>query len=512
MPVAEGVGILYLSDRRVAYSSLAFHMLRGYMKEAGYKVYTYFLEEGEVRGEGVQPHPSKARILLASLPYEIMYLDLVRALDYIGIPVFREERSNTDPIIVVGGPAVTANPTPIMDIVDAVLVGEAEPLLDVIGEASMAQSRSEALEALADNEGFLVPGLKERARRVYVKNLDEAWYPVRQYIPPSVEPVWGRSFMLETTRGCARMCRFCMEGSIFLPKRDRSLQRLVELLEEGVAVNEARRVSFYSLAFFDSPHAEPLLEYAVSAGLEVSVPSIRAETLTVERANLISRGGQKTITIAPETGSCRIGRAINKCIGREGTLEAVRNAVEGGIRNVKLYIMTGFPGEREEDVDETIAMIRESSLLVSRAGGRLRVSINPFMPKPVTALQWAPLGDPKDLRKRIRLIEKEAAKAGVRVSVYDPKWAVAQTILARGGPELAPFIVEWARRGGGLGALRAAARSTGVRIEDYTGPLDIHKPLPWHQVVEHPYVRPERLLLEYKAFTAHLEGRLRLGP
>jgi len=504
----RGVGLLYLSDRRVAYSSLAFHMLRGYLRESGVPVHTYFLEEGEVRGEGVQPHPRKLPLILVSLPYELMYLDLARALTYIGVPPTRRRREG--PVIVAGGPAVTANPAPVTEILDAALIGEAEPLLDSIASATIERPRKAILESLANEDGILVPGYKDKARKVYVKKLDEAWYPVRQHIPPNIEPVWGRSYMLETTRGCARMCRFCMEGMIFLPKRDRSYRRLQELLDEGVRVNRIGKVSFYSLAFFDSPHAEMILSYAVDKGLEVSVPSIRAETLTPERAKLIAAGGQKTVTIAPETGSCRLGRAINKCIGREGTLLAVQNAIEGGVRNVKLYIMVGFPGETEEDIDETITMIREASKIVSRAGGRLKVSINPFMPKPMTALQWAPLEDVGSLRRKIMKISKETAKSGAQPSSYDPKWALVQTILARGGPELGELILEWARRGGKLGALRSAARATKIDTARYTGELPETLDLPWHRLVEHPYVKPERLLAEYRLYKDLLGGGLRI--
>jgi len=504
----RGVGLLYLSDRRVAYSSLAFHMLRGYLQEAGVPVHTYFLEGGEVRGEGVQPHPRKLPLMLVSLPYELMYLDLARALTYIGVPPTRQGRQG--PVIVAGGPAVTANPAPVTEILDAALIGEAEPLLDSIADAADKGSRSAVLESLASEEGILVPGYKDKARKVHVKKLDEAWYPVRQHIPPNVEPVWGRSYMLETTRGCARMCRFCMEGMVFLPKRDRSYPRLQELLDEGVGVNKVGKVSFYSLAFFDSPHAEKILSYAVEKGLEVSVPSIRAETLTTERARLIAAGGQRTITIAPETGSCRLGKAINKCIGREGALTAVQNALEGGVRNVKLYIMVGFPGETEDDIEETIAMIREASKLVSRGGGRLRVSINPFMPKPMTALQWAPLEDVGSLRKKIARMYKQAAKSGAQASSYDPKWALAQTILARGGPELGSLILEWARRGGKLGALRAAARVTRIDLARYTGELPETLELPWHRLVDHPYVKPERLLAEYRVYKSLMGGGLRI--
>ena len=502
------IALLYLSDRRVAYSSLAFYMFKEYLEEKRTPHAVYFLEEGALAAEKPSPPPSKARVILVSLPYELMYLDLVKALDAAGIPVWAEDREK-GPVIIAGGPAVTANPLPLYGIVDSFLIGEAEPVLEEIIEAARERSRARILELLAE-AGLLVPGVRDRVRRIYERNLDKSWYPTRQLPPPGVEPVWGRAFMLETTRGCGRMCRFCMEGTIFRPKRDRSLSRLVELVDIGVERGRHRKVSFYSLAFFDSPYADTILEYVVDKGLEASVPSIRAETLTSERAELVARAGQRSITIAPETGSCRMGRAINKCIGKRGALEAIENAMEGGIRHVKLYVIVGFPGETDEDYEETISMVEEAALIVARRGGQLRVSVNPFMPKPVTAMQWAPLAPVRVLRERIRGVLKAAGKKGGRGSSYDPKWAVAQTLLARGDSQLARLVVEWARLGGSLGALRTAARKTRVRIEEYTGEKPLEWDPPWHRIIEHPYASLRHLRLEYKLYLDELGARTSL--
>ncbi len=500
------IAVAYPGPRSVAYSSIAFHMLTGYLEEAGVGVKRIFLEEGWPLGDlrGARP-----RIIMVSLPYELMYVDLVRLLDALRIPVYRWRRREYDPIIVAGGPAVTANPAPVLPMVDAVLVGEAEPVLDYIVEALQDNSREGTLEALAQASGMLVPGYSETpVRRVYVEDLDSAWYPVRQEIPGDVEPVWGRSFMLETTRGCARGCRFCMEGSIFRPKRDRSIGKLKKLLDYGVEYNRVNKVSFYSLAFFDSKVGDEILGYALSRGLETSVPSIRAETLTPERARMIAEGGQRTLTIAPETGSCRIAKAILKPICRMGTREAVETAVEGGIRNVKLYIMTGMPGEEEEDLAETIAMIREAAEVL-RGRGTLKVSINPFIPKPVTAMQWHPLEDLQVLKKRITLIRREARKVGAQASSYDPRYALIQTVLSRGDERVTRLIVEWARAGARLGMFKTIARRLGVDLQRYYGPLDQEEPR-WHQLVEHPYASLKHLRREYEVYTSIIRGGIRL--
>ncbi|MCE4603021.1 MAG: radical SAM protein [Desulfurococcales archaeon] len=500
----KGIGIAYPGPKSVAYSSLAFHMLTTYLEEHRIGVKRIFLEDGWLEGDlrgGLPP------IIMVSLPYELMYLDLVRMLDLLRIPVYRYKRRSQDPIIIVGGPAVTANPGPILPLVDAVLVGEAEPVLEDLANTLEAGSRERILDELSSIPGMLVPGRSSLpVERIYVKDLDRAWYPLRQETPPGVEPVWGRSFMLETTRGCARGCRFCMEGSIFKPKRDRSLKVLKELLEAGVKASRVGKVSFYSLAFFDSPSGQGILEHAVSMGLETSVPSIRAETLTPERARLIAEGGQRTITIAPETGSCRIAKAIHKPICTGGTMEAIDSAIEGGLRNVKLYIIVGIPGEGDEDLEDTLSMIRVAASKL-RGKGMLKVSVNPFIPKPVTAMQWIGLEDLGVLRAKIARVKKEARKAGAQVSSYDPRYALAQTVLSRGDEEVARLIVEWARMGGRLGALKTAVRRTGIDLDRYAGYMDPERVPRWHELVSHPYSSLKMLRREYELYISIMEGR-----
>ena len=495
--LVDRVAIAYPGPRRVALSSIAYHLIKGILNEARIGYGEVYLEDGQAWA----PRPlGSPGLVLASLPYELMYRDLVVLLEQVGVPPRAADRGPGDPVVLVGGPAVTANPLPVSGIADAILIGELEPVFWDIVDALGTGRRARVLEALADVPGVYVPSLDNApVRRVFAADLDSAWYPVVQDMPE--EPVWGRGFLLETTRGCARGCRFCMEGFIFRPKRDRSLKTLMALLEEGVRANRVSRVIFVSLAFFDNPYAEPLLEHAVEGmGLEVSVPSLRLETITEERASLIAKGGQRTLTIAPETGSCRIASAINKYAGNERVVEAAVTAVEAGIKNVKLYLITGFPGETEDDFEDTLSLVATVSREVSRRGGRVRATLNPFIPKPVTPLQWAPLADVGLLRTRISRARRVLSRAGVELSTYDPKLAVVQAVLSRGGPELSDVIVEWARRSPGLGGLRAALREHGLSEAPYIGEMDPSEDPPWHRVVEHPYASLRLLRFEYKLY------------
>lgn len=298
-----------------------------------------------------------------------------------------------------------------------------------------------------------------------------------------------------------------MEGTIFRPRRDRSLRRMRELLWEGVKASETNRVIFYSLVYFDNKDAEAILEEAVEAGLEVSVPSMRIETLNDRRAELIARGGQKTVTIAPETGSCVIAKAILKPIGRSLTVEAAETAFRAGIKSVKLYIITGFPGETPEDLESTLEMAREVVSVARKYGGKVKASINPFMPKPVTGMQWAGLEPLPKLREKIRLLAKELGKLGVQVSGYDPRWAQAQVALARGDREVSRLVVAWAESGGGLGGFRRAQRAAGISIDKYLTEWPADYTPPWHEIVDHPYAEAWRLRRDWELYNKVVASR-----
>ncbi|MEM4845165.1 MAG: radical SAM protein [Acidilobaceae archaeon] len=503
------VALAYPSEERVALSSLAYFIITGILEEMGLGVRRYYLENREIKiSERYRGSPKSNTAILVSLPYELMYGDMVRMLDLMGIPVFRSSRGDQDPIIIAGGPAVTANPLPVFDIVDAILIGEFEPIAESLDYALSKPTRASRLRALSEIEGFLVPGYTEGlVRRVYVEDLDNVWYPIRQEMPENIEPVWGRAFLLETTRGCARGCRFCMEGFIFKPRRDKSFPKLKELLDEGVAVNRVSKVSFYSLIFFDNPAADKILEYSVSKGLEVSVPSLRVETLNSKRAELIAMGKQRTITIAPETGSCVVAKAILKPIGKIRTLEAVHYALEAGIRNIKLYLMTGFPGETWDDVRDTIDLSIDIAKTVRSRGGVVKATLNPLMPKPSTPLQWLGLEGASEVESKLEYISRELRKNNIEVSTFNIDWAILEVAIARGGIETGRVIVEWARRGGGFKSFMKSAETIGVDISLNLRTWSIDYTPPWHEYIEHPYDSIRDLRREYELYSSIMASR-----
>ncbi len=496
----NAIGIFYPGPPEVAYSSLAYHLLKGYLNEVlRLPVYSYFFDGEEVYSLERSPDPSKLKLIFISISYELLYPIVVNMLRKVDINPDRRVRKF--PILVGGGPPLTANPLPLFNVLDAIVIGEAEPVIDdLVNQVVSCSDKNNCLERLTDVSGILVPEFPKVVEKVHVQDLNNSWHPAKLEMKRGIEPVWGKSYLLESSRGCGRGCRFCLEGYIFRPPRHRKFNVMKDLLEDGIKVNKVSKVSFYSLSFFDNPDADEILNFAVNEkNLNVSVPSLRVETLSRERAELIAKGGQKTITMAPETGSERIARALNKVIDKDLLITAVEEALDAGIKSMKLYIIVAVPGESKEDIDETILLVDRVSSLVRSKGGSLKVSVNPLIPKPYTPLQW--LGfNLRSAEKSLSLVKRSLRKKGIDVRAYNPKHAALQALLALGTEDLSEVLINL--KGGGLGlrAFMNEAKALKVNIEDVTKPKKPQRIPPWHKYVINRYANLDFLRREFQTF------------
>ncbi|MFX1482688.1 MAG: radical SAM protein [Promethearchaeota archaeon] len=403
-----------------------------------------------------------------SLTYEEDIIPLVQMLELGDIPVIADLRKEADPVVIVGGPVISANPEPFADFIDAFAIGEGDLIIhDIVDAVTACDSRNELLGRLAELNGVYVPTIpKSSVSRNIIPDLDSLPYPTTQIIPDvqegsHLEPVFGKSFLLEVTRGCGHSCRFCLVGHICQPRRARSLKRLKEIIELGKMDTPTEKVSMIGSSLGDLDRLEELVCWTIEQGMEVSVPSLRADSITEALLECLVKGGQRTLTIAPESGSAQMRRQMGKGLEDSDIESAVELAKRAGYTSLKLYFIIGLPKETDDDVKATINMITK---LARTSGLKVTASVNPFIPKAQTRWERCPQPPLEELRRKIQLIERGVREASkVTVETLDPRNARIQAALSIGDRSLGP-VIRKAAEYGGLGGWRRAEKETNVQF------------------------------------------------
>jgi radical SAM superfamily enzyme YgiQ (UPF0313 family) len=417
-------------------------------------------------------------LIAFSISFENDYLNLPVLFELGHLPLWREERDARHPLVLCGGVCAFLNPEPLAEIMDLFAVGEAEvlltPLLDALHRAG-GQNRGELLAVLASQPGLYVPsryqvdyaddgflrgmipvaGAPQRVERQWLERLDD--FQARTCVAtPDTE--FGSMQLVEVSRGCPRACRFCAAGFIYRPFREHSAGFLREQLlgaEEGPG-----KVGLVAAAVSDYDGLAGIGAAVQDAGGEVSVSSVRIDAITPAQVAMLVRSGHRTLALAPEAGSQRMRDVVNKGVDEAQVLAAVKMVAEGGVPNLKLYFMIGLPGESNDDVlaiGNLTGRIRQAWESVGKARGklgRLTLSVNPFVPKPWTPLQWAPMEPLNRLEKKYRMLRKLIRPlANVDLQCESLRSAELQGFFASG--RILP------RLAAGLG-LKAACREAGL--------------------------------------------------
>ena len=425
------VASVYPSFYGLAMSSLGYHIIYDFLNSrediwCERFIYPY-------RGSFESSSPLRDfDVISFSIHYEQDYFNVLEMLYRGGLEV-RKSRRRGGPLVIAGGPTVTANPLPLADFVDLFVIGEAEAVLDELLDVfvGLDDPRGE-IDEFRGLEGVYVPD--NPVRRVIVEDMDNACHPIRQIVSesddPSFVPVLGRSFLLGVSRGCVRGCRFCMSGYIYRPKRETSLSKLFDVAERGRNATGLDRVSLIGAAASDYSRIDELCSGLVEMGFGVSMPSMRIESVTENLLDVLARSGLKTVTLAPES-IWKIRKRLNKPIRDEEIFRVARMAVDKGLA-VKMYFLIGTPGETLKDLVELAKLIKELYKL-----GPVKFSINPLIPKAHTPLQWEAFNF-DEMKAKIKFLKSKLV--GVPVKVESPRLALIQHVLSTGGPEISDLI------------------------------------------------------------------------
>lgn len=441
-------------------------------------------------------------IMAFVMSFEMDYFNILRMLELGKIKPLAADRGEMDPLIIAGGPCATFNPEPMSRFIDAFVIGEGEAVMpafmEVYNQARAAgKPKGELLAELAQIPGVYVPSCYDihysednpfaarvvpkgdapiSIRRQWQENLDE--FPGETAI--YTENTEFNLHLVEIARGCGRHCRFCMAGYCFRRPRNRSLAAIEKMLL--AAQKDGRRVGLMGAAISDYPEIDALCRTILGDGLSMSVASFRADSVTMELVESLAQSGLKTLTMAPEAGSRRMRAVINKGIEEEHLVNAMSMGIAAGIRNFRLYIMIGLPGERPEDIQAIIDMaIRLKDFMEEKgANGRLTLSINPFIPKPFTPFQWAPMASLKYVQAALKEITGALKRRhNIEVIAESPRDAYVQAVLARGNRDTGQYLWEAYEKGGGK-AMKAVLKQHGLSMEDLVGqPVSPDEVLPW---------------------------------
>jgi len=425
-----------------------------------------------------------------SVSFEWDYTNVVTMMRLAGVEPIAALRDPRSPLVVIGGAVTFVNPEPLAPFADVIAAGEAELLVPALVNAfAAAHDRASLLARLSTERGMYVPsaydavydgpgrvsaitprggtGAPATVQKAAVKAAERLDPPSTSIFTPDTE--FGSRLLIEVVRGCANLCRFCWAGYNYLPVRPFSTSRILEIAE--AARPHANRVGLVSIALCDHPDIELILERLVGMGYGISPASLRLDDLTEPIVRLLRQSGERSITIAPETGSDRLRRVINKTVTNDDILDRADLIFRSGIENLKLYYMIGLPTETDDDlvaIRDLTLQIRERMLRYGRARGaigRIVASVNPLIPKPGTTYQWLPMTDSRLIEtKSDRLRGLVADIDNVYFNIKSERHSYYQGLLSLGDRRVADVILRAERNGNNW---RAAVADSGIDADAY---------------------------------------------
>jgi radical SAM family uncharacterized protein/radical SAM-linked protein len=470
------------------------------------RVFSPWLDlEAEMRSNGKLLTSLESNIALRdfdiagfSIQYELSYTTFLNMLNLGGIPLRAEERNNSSsahyPLIIAGGPC-TVNPIPLSPFIDAFLIGDAEEAIREILATfhrwkTQGDGKKESLfHALSEIEGMYVPfvhspkfrvqssivtlpsppltkGGNGRVKRRIIQSLDNAPYPDNPIVPYT--SIIHDRVNIEVSRGCPMGCRFCQAGMTYRPVRERSPEKVLEIAENSLKNTGYGEVSFTSLSAGDYSYllqvAREFNKRFAKNKIALSLPSLRVASINHGLLKEIRTVRKTGFTIAPEAGTDRLRRVINKDFKEEDFEQALKTIFEEGWHNLKLYFMIGLPTETEEDIEAIPKMVKKTLNIANKYRERfvnINIGVSPFVPKPHTPFQWYGQGSSEELKRKKVYIKNALTKKGVKIKGHDVEMSLLEAAFSRGDERLAPLIEK--------------AWSLGCRLDGWSEAFDFEK-------------------------------------
>ncbi|MDJ0648290.1 MAG: radical SAM protein [Xenococcaceae cyanobacterium MO_188.B19] len=442
-----------------------------------------------------EPLPRFPELLGFSVSWELDYINIFSLLESLAIPLHSRERNDNHPLVFGGGPVLTANPEPLADFFDVILLGDGENLLDSFIDAYQEvrkANRDTKLRHLAKVPGIYIPSLYEvtyEDREGAIKSIE----PIDTDIPEIVQKqtyrgntlsastvvtekaAWENIYMVEVVRSCPEMCRFCLASYLTLPFRTASLtESLIPAINKGLKVTN--RLGLLGASVTQHPEFETLLDYLSQPqyqDVRLSIASVRTNTVTEKLAQTLAKRNTRSITIAVESGSERVRKIVNKKLSNEEIIQAAVNAKAGGLKAIKFYGMAGIPGEEMEDIEQTVAMME--AVKKAAPGLRLTLGCSTFVPKSHTPFQW--LGVNPQAKTRLKYLEKQLRKKGIEFRPESYNWSIIQALISRGDRRLSSLLELTREYGDSVGSYKRAFKQLRGQIPN----LDFYVHRNWSQ-------------------------------
>lgn len=430
----------------------------------------YFVEKVFTDTENTKLKPDDVDVFGVSFSFDFDFLGLLKIFDKYKIPFYSKDRTENHPFVFGGGPALMANPEPYAEFFDFIIIGDAEhidtDIIDVI-KTNKYLPRTEVLKLLSKIDGVYIPSFTKYTPQTGVTLLDGSKFKVKKISAQlenciatpmlSEKSFFSNTYVIEVERGCPRRCGFCLASYLNMPVRFCEYEKIIEKIDEGL--NYTNKIALLGALITAHPDIEKICSYILKKKetipeLEMSVSSLRADTVSPLIIQTLVACGQKHSTIAIEAATERLRKVVNKNLTEEQIFETVKTAEDNGLKGLKIYAMIGLPTETKDDIE---AFVKLAAKLKSKFRNfDFTFSFGTFVPKANTPFQYTERESTKSLEKKYEYLKKEFHKLGMKIRTSSVKWDYWQAVLSRGDRRLAPYLVKVYEEGSNLGAFKQA--------------------------------------------------------